>query len=131
MLTFWKGQPALLPESQVTVRFSCTKVDARLRLSPNLNTGVRHYRPGECALGGECPGLPSLVDLRLQATEQLQTPREDCRWWGTSQLTPGLFGDRDNTSVYIPYRLRDRELTITSTMSLAHISPLISFFAGA
>ena len=59
------------------------------------------YRPGECALGGECPGLPSLVDLRLQATEQLQqlqTPREDCIW-GTSQLTPGLFGDRDNTSV--------------------------------
>ena len=42
-----------------------------------------------------------LVDLRLQATEQLQqlqTPQED--WWlGTSQLTPGLFGDRDNTSV--------------------------------
>ena len=41
-----------------------------------------------------------LVDLRLQATEQLQqlqTPQED--WWlGTSQLTPGLFGDRDNTS---------------------------------
>ena len=112
MLTFGKGQPALLPESQVTVRFSCTKVDARLRLSPNLNTGARHYRPGECALGGECPGLPSLVDIRLQATEQLvdlrlqateqlqqlQTPQED--WWlGTSQLTPGLFGDRDNTSV--------------------------------
>ena len=71
MLTFGKGQPALLPESEVTVRFSCTKVDARLRLSPNLNTGVRHYRPSECALGGECPGLPSLVDLRLQATEQL------------------------------------------------------------
>ena len=102
MLTFGKGQPegqpALLPESQVTVRFSCTKVDARLRLSPNLNTGIRHYGPGECALSlrGECPGLPSLVDLRLQATEQLQqlqTPREDCRW-GTSQLTPGLFGDR-------------------------------------
>ena len=101
MLTFAKGQPALLPESQVTVRFSCTKVDARLRLLPNLNTGVRHYRPGECALGGEYPGLPSLVDLRLQATEQLQqlqTPREDW-WWGTSQLTPGLLGDRDNTSV--------------------------------
>ena len=106
MLTFGKGQPALLPESQVTVRFSCTKVDARLRLSPNLNTGVRHYRPGECALGGECPGLPSARrssltsyrTARLQATEQLQTPQED--WWlGTSQLTPGLFGDRDNTSV--------------------------------
>ena len=105
MLTFEKGQPELLPESQVTVRFSCTKVDARLRLLPNLNTGVRHFRPGECALGGECPGLPSLVDLRLQATEQLQqlqTPREDCllpNRWGTSQLTPGLFSDRDNTSV--------------------------------
>ena len=39
-----------------------------------------------------------LVDLRLQATEQLQTPQED--WWlGTSLLTPGLFGDQDNTSV--------------------------------
>ena len=82
VLTFGKGQPALLPERRVAVRFSCTKVDARLRLSPNLNTGIRHYKPGECALGGECLGLPSLVDLRLQATEQLQqlqTPREDCR----------------------------------------------------
>ena len=40
---------------------------------------------------------PESLGTRL-SYEQLQTPREDW-WWGTSQLTPGLFGDRDNTSV--------------------------------